>query len=198
MGRAQGAGGSKFGVWGTMEVPDRIGQLLRRTTGHGYASSMDVKHEERPGLSVEAARQEIEAEHHMLTERLSALVRLCPVHSTVSGCSGCVHGNPETCLLSLQDVVGDLLGYMVSHFHHEEALMRRWGLQERAREQCNRHKEAHGDISEAFARLAGSLNGSNPLPRVLEVHGLVQSWLGRHMVEHDGPLLSMIAESGRQ
>ena len=148
-------------------------------------------------MSVESAWNEIEAEHQLLGEKLTAVVRLCPARETRTDCEGCPHAHSHQCSTILQDMVGDLLGYMVSHFRHEEALMRNWGLMNHARDRCDRHMEDHGDISEAFGELAGALHGNNPLPRVRDIHALLMGWLGTHIDEHDHPMLELLAKADR-
>ena len=146
-------------------------------------------------MSVESAWKEIEAEHHLLGEKLVAVVHLCPTHESRTDCHGCPHALSHQCSNTLQDMVGELLAYMVSHFHHEEALMRRWGLLTHARDVCDRHMEDHGDISQAFRELAKTLHGHNPLPQVRKLQSLLNAWIGPHMMEHDQPLLALLSRN---
>ncbi len=140
-------------------------------------------------MSVETAWREIEAEHTLLGEKLAEVVRLCPGRETRVNCHACPYAQPLECSYKLQDMVGDLLAYMVSHFRHEESLMRHWGVLASRKDMCDRHMEDHGDISEAFGALAVSLHGDNPLPRVRDIYSLLHAWLGPHIEEHDRPLL---------
>ena len=148
-------------------------------------------------MSVESAWKEIEAEHRLLGEKLAAVVRLCPERESRNDCHGCPHAHSDQCSTSLQDMVGDLLAYMVSHFRHEEALMRNWGLMNQARDLCDRHMEDHGDIAQSFGELASALHGDNPLPRVRDIHSMLLGWLGPHIDEHDHPMLELLAKAGR-
>lgn len=167
-----------------------IRQLLRLDRGlHMLRDSWIGGNVRELNMSIEAASKEVEAEHALLGKKLADVVHLCPERDIRKDCRDCPHAHPVECSLALQDMVGDLLAYMVTHFRHEESLMRRWGLIDACKDMCDRHMEDHGDISEAFGELAAALQGDNPLPRVQDIHSLLQGWLSHHIEEHDQPML---------
>lgn len=123
----------------------------------------------------------IDGEHAYLTEKLDQAKRICD-------------RKKETCPAhedslppydkTLDEILTELLAYMVEHFRHEEGLM--VGLPKWMKEQ---HVIEHANIAERFSELIRNGGGSEDLiasPSALQ--GIINNWLEDHIKQWDIPV----------
>ncbi len=140
-------------------------------------------------------REEINDEHRMLRQKLSAVANLCPHTLSGSNCTGCPDHSSKHCCRIVSDLSEDLISYMVSHFRNEERMMRETGLFQRARETCERHMQDHGDMSEAALQLVTHLDECKLATQITGLTDFLERWMSDHIVQHDRPMLDMLDES---
>ncbi|MDD5297603.1 MAG: hemerythrin domain-containing protein [Rhodocyclaceae bacterium] len=130
----------------------------------------------------------------MLRQKLSALTELCPHAGAGRDCEGCALHPPKHCNRAISDIHEDLMSYMVTHFRHEERLMRESGLYRRSREACEAHMQDHGDLSEAAMQLMARLDDGKLPAEIAALSDLLEQWLGKHITVHDRPMLERLDE----
>jgi len=138
---------------------------------------------------------EINEEHRMLRQKLSAVAELCPQAMAGQDCKSCSVHVPKHCCRVVSDLSEDLMSYMVSHFRNEERMMRETGLFQRARESCERHMQDHGDMSEAALQLVTHLDECKLSTQLAGLTSFLERWMSDHITQHDRPMLDMLDES---
>lgn len=139
--------------------------------------------------------EEINDEHRMLRQKLSAVAELCPHALSRSDCTRCPDHSHKHCRRAVFDLSEDLMSYMVSHFRNEERMMRETGLFQRARESCERHMQDHGDMSEAALQLVTHLDECKLSTQIAGLTEILERWMSKHIAQHDRPMLDMLDES---
>lgn len=134
---------------------------------------------------------EIDNEHRLVLNTIDRLRALCGELETKAERGGKPGAAVE--MDEVVDLLGDLLAFLVDHFYAEEELMKKFGLTMRDKELCDRHKEDHAAISDTVLRIVSSLDKPQPVSLVMQLHGVLQNWLERHIEIHDKLLVRLIA-----
>jgi hemerythrin-like metal-binding protein len=140
----------------------------------------------------EHMRAEINEEHRLLRQKLSAVSELCPDAQNRNDCARCTLRSPKHCSSVMADIVEDLMSYMVAHFRSEERLMRNTGLYHSARNICEQHMQDHGDLSDTALKLLTKLNNGTLPVQIAGMSGLLEQWLENHISEHDNKMLELL------
>lgn len=93
------------------------------------------------------------------------------------------------------DLLGDLLAFLVDHFHAEEKLMKTCGLTVAEKDLCDRHMEDHAAISETVLRIVSTLDTPQTVPLVRQLHAVLEDWLEHHIAIHDAELVRLIRQN---
>ena len=128
--------------------------------------------------------------------RFSAwLVSICPFHERPLECPRRAR-SAHLCAHALADALACVVGFCTDHFAAEEALMTRSGLRQLEPERCERHLEAHAQVS---ARLHEIVAAADRVPTHESFGALVQL-IGRfwaeHAWDHDRELLEALRRLG--
>ena len=148
------------------------------------------------GTSVEAIWREIGEEHSLLKSHLYALISECSKLSGSEGCCHCSAVKTTGCADRALQHVGELLAYIVTHFHNEERVMRQWNLPASNFALFEEHIQDHARLSEGFSQLASEIDDQNPLPQLKKLHALMETWLRSHILVHDKRLLEELGATG--
>lgn len=89
------------------------------------------------------------------------------------------------CAQELQDVLSDLMQYLVEHFVTEERLMKDVAFPHREPDLYGRHVEDHANIMEEAARLIVELERLPTVATLRGLYRLMESWTLRHISEFD-------------
>jgi len=143
----------------------------------------------------ERMRAEINEEHRLLRQKLSAVAELCPDARNRANCWNCTLRSPKHCNNTIADIGEDLMTYMVAHFRNEERVMRDTGLFQSARETCERHMQDHGDLSESALQLLTKLNNDTLPVQIAGMSSLLGQWLEKHIAQHDNKMLELLEKA---
>ena len=153
---------------------------------HGGGSVRDADR------SILAIWQEIGEEHALLKAHLHALIEDCARLNGAEHRCECTADDTAGCADRALQHVGELLAYVVTHFSHEEKVMRQFNLPALNRPMYDEHVQEHARLSEGFSRLASAIDERNLLPHLKQLHDLMDRWLQKHILVNDNALLSAI------
>lgn len=130
---------------------------------------------------------EVDFAHAQLLTCMATLRKLCdrPSSSTCFGCDNSQRGNCESNLIGL---LGDLLAFILDHFHTEEKAMRDSMLYMVDRHVCEAHMEDHAHISEKIQQIVAAIDPAKTVQQVRELDQLLERWVSNHVVLHDQAL----------
>ena len=135
---------------------------------------------------VVTGHQQIDSQHRELEQLIQQLAAVCEVKNrSGSDCSECFPESRAACLGRLDKLLGDLIGFIVTHFSYEEKLMRQLPATPLCREHIERHKWAHAEVSNQLTALAINLNHDDPKLCALRLQSVVSAWMGAHMCNFD-------------
>ena len=135
---------------------------------------------------VVTGHQQIDSQHGELEQLIQQLATVCEVNNrSGSNCSECFPESRAACLGRLDKLLGDLIGFIVTHFSYEEKLMRQLPATPLCREHIERHKWAHAEVSNQLTALAINLNHDDPKLCALRLQSVVSAWMGAHMCNFD-------------
>jgi hemerythrin-like metal-binding protein len=135
---------------------------------------------------VVTGHQQIDSQHHELEQLIQQLATVCEVENrSGSNCSDCFPESRAACIGRLDKLLGDLIGFIVTHFSYEEKLMRQLPATPLCREHIERHKWAHAEVSGQLTTLASNLNHDDPKRCALRLQSVVSAWMGAHMCNFD-------------
>jgi hemerythrin-like metal-binding protein len=138
-----------------------------------------------PSILMTGHRQ-IDSQHLELEQLIQQLGTICEAkNKSGSSCDECSSEYSASCTNRLEGVLGDLLGFVVTHFFYEEKLMRQLSATKACRQHVEDHKLAHAEISSQLADLARSLDGGNPKQRAFRLQQTIGTWMGAHMCNLD-------------
>jgi hemerythrin-like metal-binding protein len=129
----------------------------------------------------------VDFEHAQLLSCMATLRQLCstPFSNTCFGCDSNQRANCESTLVGL---LGDLLAFILDHFHSEEKAMRDSLLYMLDRQVCEAHMEDHAQISEKIQQIVAAIDPSKTVQQVRELDQLLERWVSNHVVLHDQAL----------
>lgn len=138
----------------------------------------------------------IDTQHEQLAEMTDKLGQICVrQEQTKEECSQCPAEFHVSCTNRLADLIGELIGFMVTHFAYEERLMRQLPATEACKQHVSRHKLAHAEISQRLSELTGKLDEENPRECSLRLQKIITSWMGSHTEQLDADLASELAKA---
>ncbi len=130
--------------------------------------------------------------HAQLLASMASLRKMC-VDVTRDSCHLCDGAQRENCESSLIGLLGDLLMFVLDHFHQEEKAMRESMLYMMDREVCEAHMEDHAHISEKIQQIVAVTDPSKTVIQVRDLDRLLETWLSNHVVLHDRALDNWMA-----
>ena len=125
--------------------------------------------------------------HAQLLSCIAALRNLC-AHPTNNSCTTCDIAPQGKCEPALIGLLGDLLAFILDHFHIEEKAMRDSLLYMVDRHVCEAHMEDHALISEKIQQIVAAIDPSITVQQVRELEKLLVRWESNHIVLHDQAL----------
>ncbi|MBL8489763.1 MAG: hemerythrin family protein [Rhodocyclaceae bacterium] len=140
----------------------------------------------------------IRHEHRLLAEKLGQLRDVCACAAQKRDCAACDRAQVARCELEVAKVLEEVFVYMVEHFRTEESVIRDHRLDILDRACCEGHREAHAEITEQARKLIAGLTPTTVIPRLNELVGLMQGWLGGHIASHDHRLLGLLGAEREQ
>ncbi|MDD5295391.1 MAG: hemerythrin domain-containing protein [Rhodocyclaceae bacterium] len=145
---------------------------------------------------VSTGHPEIDSQHGRLSDLTGRLGSICVLGEARPGhCLRCSAETRSSCTNRLADLIGELLGFMVTHFAYEEGLMRQLPPTEAGRMHMEAHKLAHAEISQRLSELTLKLDEESPLECSDWLQKIIGSWMGDHAEHHDVGLASELAKA---
>ncbi len=130
--------------------------------------------------------RQIDSQHLELEQLIQQLGTVCETQNkSGSSCSGCPVDCRIVCTSRLDGLLGDLLGFVVTHFSYEEKLMRQLPATQACRQHIDEHQLAHAEISSQLADLTRSLDSDDPKQRALRLQKVIGTWMGAHTCSLD-------------
>jgi hemerythrin-like metal-binding protein len=130
--------------------------------------------------------RQIDSQHLELEQLIQKLASICETQNrSGSICSNCSSDNRNACVSRLDELLGDLLGFIVTHFSYEEKLMRQLPASPTCRQHIEQHKLAHAEVSSQLATLTRSLDREDPKQCGLRLQSIISAWMGAHMCNFD-------------
>lgn len=139
----------------------------------------------------------IRHEHGLLKEKIGQLRTVCACARTGGDCAACGAESTLACEREVARILEEVFVFMVEHFRTEEAVMREHRLDFADPIACESHREAHAEITERARHLITGLTPQTVLPRLDELVGLIEGWIGGHIAAHDHALLSLLGVERR-
>lgn len=162
-----------------MTYPDDQKQI-ETSTGEGW-----------PG-GLACGNRLIDSEHRALLERIDNLKRICSDYHPQACCQSCSAEHRRECESKLLGMLGEVIEFVIEHFEHEEALMRRTLLPIMNAAAYDEHVEAHADISAAVIGILSSLSPEITVEKIRDLEQSLYGWLVGHIYQHDLPLADWI------
>lgn len=134
----------------------------------------------------------IDFEHAQLLSCMASLRQLC-VDTSRDNCQLCENARRVNCESSLIGLLGDLLMFIIDHFHQEEKAMRESLLYMVDRVVCEAHMEDHAQISEKIQKIVAANNPEKTVVLVRELELVLDDWVSHHVVLHDMALVKWMA-----
>ncbi len=124
---------------------------------------------------------EIDRQHLELDQLVQQLGTICEKRGiSGSSCVECPAAHRESCTNRLAQLLGDLLGFVVTHFSYEETLMRELPSTAACRQHIEEHKLAHAEVSAKLLESTRQLDRENPKHGALRLQETILSWMGSH------------------
>jgi hemerythrin-like metal-binding protein len=143
-----------------------------------------------PGLDTGIGQ--VDFEHGQLLSCMATLRQLCS-DPTRNSCQPCSSRQRAHCESSLISILGDLLIFILDHFHSEEKAMRESLLYMLDREVCEAHMEDHAHISEKIQQIVAAIEPDKTVLQVRELSALLERWMTHHVELHDNALARWMA-----
>jgi hemerythrin-like metal-binding protein len=138
---------------------------------------------------VATGHPQIDSQHHELEQLILQLATVCEAKNrSGSNCSECFPEARTACISRLDQLLGDLIGFILTHFSYEEKLMRQLPATPLCREHIEQHTWAHAEVSSHLTALTRSLNHEDPKQCALRLQSVVSAWMGAHMCNFDARL----------
>ncbi len=144
----------------------------------------------QPAL-IKTGHPEIDREHAVLLALLKKLTYICPLDGRATECRSCSSRQRQYCETSLVIVMGNVLGFTVDHFAFEEKAMRGMPDIPGAAAHMEVHLQDHERIVRDLRELALSIGFRDVFQSAIEMQAVVQSWLGRHILDFDVPFVAL-------
>ena len=173
-----------------VRVPEEMVVGLRSSEGDQKALNVLTGRNLPPSLDTGITK--IDFEHGQLLSCMASLRKMC-TDMTRSNCLACESQQHNFCENSLIAILGDLLAFILDHFHTEEKAMRDSLLFMVDRDVCEAHMEDHAHISEKIQQIVAAIDQTKMVVLVRELDGLLERWVSHHTVMHDQALASWIA-----
>lgn len=139
---------------------------------------------------------EIDAQHLQLTNLISKLGKLCAVQElTGTVCLQCPAEHRSCCTDRLAGMLGELLGFMLTHFSYEEKLMLLLPKTAACEKHIESHKYAHAEISQRLTDLTLKLDKENPQQCSLQLQKVIAAWIGKHEINFDAKLATQLEKA---
>lgn len=135
---------------------------------------------------------EIDAEHRLLLGMLTRLQELCGTAGSGDACARCGQEREEGCEVFLVETLGELLSFLVDHFHNEEQLMKACCPQGNDKILCNLHREDHAAISQQVQQIVVALDARKTAAHIEALRFLLGNWLANHVASHDMALVALL------
>ncbi|MEN9481047.1 MAG: hypothetical protein RLZZ298_2442 [Pseudomonadota bacterium] len=129
----------------------------------------------------------VDFEHAQLLSCMATLRKLCSTPSSET-CFACDNTQRVNCESTLIGLLGDLLAFILDHFHSEEKAMRDSLLYMVDRHVCEAHMEDHAQISEKIQQIVAAIDPSRTVQQVRDLDQLLERWVSNHVVLHDQAL----------
>ena len=129
----------------------------------------------------------VDFEHAQLLSCMTTLRKLCSTPAS-SSCLSCGNFQRGICESTLIGLLGDLLAFILDHFHSEEKAMRESMLYMVDRHVCEAHMEDHAQISEKIQQIVAAIDPAKTVLQVRELDQLLERWVSNHVVLHDQAL----------
>ena len=127
----------------------------------------------------------IDFEHKVLLNSMATLRQVCHDFSARQDCSGCHVSSRNQCEGNLVSLLGDLLAFIMDHFHNEEKMMRDSLLVLVNRDLCDAHMEDHAAISSTVQQIVAALDPMQTPSLIRELDALLHRWVSNHIGLHD-------------
>ena len=134
----------------------------------------------------------LDFEHAQLLSCMSTLRQICG-DMTRNSCNLCDGVQREKCESSLIGLLGDLLIFILDHFHQEERAMHDSLLYMLDRDVCEAHMEDHAQISEKIQKIVAANDPVRMVIQLRELGCVLEKWVSHHVLLHDQALENWMA-----
>lgn len=139
---------------------------------------------------------EIDAQHAQLTDLIGKLGEVCAIQDkTGELCPQCSAECRSSCTDRLAGLLGDLLGFMITHFVYEESLMLRLPKTAVCGRHVESHKAAHAEISQRLTDLTAKLDQESPQQCATRLQNIIVAWIGKHEKHFDTKLATQLEKA---
>lgn len=147
-----------------------------------------------PSYVITGHRQ-IDSQHQELEMLIQQLGRICEAQNrSGNSCSRCPAEYRADCIKRLDGLLGDLLGFVVTHFAYEEKLMRQLPATPLCRRHIEEHQLAHAEVSSQLTAVTRSLDREDTKQCALRLQNVVSAWMGAHMCNFDVQLAGKLED----
>jgi len=147
-------------------------------------------------ISPKTGHPAIDHQHQHLESLILKFSQLCLEPQTES-CPkpGCTAEARHECMVTLDSLIGDLLCFLIDHFHYEEQLMRLLPDTPICRKHVEAHTFAHAELSARLSELTMQLDKENPYECARRLQDILTSWMGGHAEAFDIALANSLEEA---
>ena len=168
---------------------------MRKYSTDGGGKKQMIQEHATPSYLMTGHRQ-IDSQHHELDQLIQPLRTVCEAqYKSGSDCNECSSEYRVACTNRLDDLLGNLLGFVVKHFSYEEKLMRQLPATPACRQHIEEHKFAHAEISSQLADLTHSLDREYPQQHALRLLNIISNWMGAHICSLDVQLAGKLQDA---
>ena len=141
---------------------------------------------------------EIDKQHAELDSLIDGLDQVCESkRQNGAPCLSCPVDSHGACNDRLAKLIGDLLGFMLTHFSYEEKLMRLLPNTPENHQHIEGHQRAHAEISRLLSELTAKLDRDNPRQSAIHLQHIASAWIGRHSEGMDAQLALALGSAYR-
>lgn len=166
--------------------------MLKKSLGAGVATDLSPASRNSafsvlPTLPAELSTglRSIDFEHQVLLNTMSTLRQVCDDFPMRQDCGDCAPDSRIQCEGNLVSLLGDLLAFIMDHFHTEEKLMRDSLMMLVDRDLCAAHMEDHAAISSKVQQIVAALDPMHTPSLIRELDALLHRWVTHHVALHD-------------
>jgi hemerythrin-like metal-binding protein len=165
----------------------RISNNLRSQVKENF-----VERQSTPSYAV-TGHPQIDSQHNQLEQLIQQMATVCGgKNGSESNCGKCFPETRAACISRLDKLLGDLIGFIVTHWSYEEKQMHQLPATPVCREHIEQHKWAHFEVSSQLTVFKSSLNYEEPRQCAARLQRVVSAWVDAHIRNFDVELADQL------